>query len=325
LTPRSTVFRHAVRLAVGVAIGEAVSRYWNHTHSYWLPMTIAIVLKPGYSSTVTRGTLRVLGTLAGLGFTTAVFALFHPGVEAQIALIAAHTFVLRWLGTANYGFFAAAVGGLIVLLASVAGARPMPLIEARALYTIVGGAIAIVLYTAWPTRGERQAREATAKVLDAYRSYFMLVMRKLTGFAVSEADVTRARIETRVARSNAETAVDALAGEPSAVQSRPLYSAIAAAANRFISSTMVLDAGESEQGNPLLDAYCRDAERTLSLLCRALRGHPVSSSEFPDLRASYEEWAKSSDRALLLAEMDRMTNSLNTLSERIAILRRAGV
>jgi uncharacterized membrane protein YccC len=336
LTPRSTMFRHAMRLAAGVGIGELVSRStigadwtlsWSHTHRFWLPMTVAIVLKPGFVSTMTRGTLRVLGTLVGLALTTAMFAVFHPSVEAQIALIGVLTFVLRWLGVANYGFFAAAVGGLIVLLASVAGADPQPLIAARAMYTAAGGVIAVILYVAWPAPGEDQAGEAVARLLEAYRGYFVLVTNKYRGIETAEAGVDRARLETRTARSNAEAAIDALGGEPTAASRRTLYTAAGAASNRFIHAAMMLDASDEEViRDDAFDRYCADVVRTLSLLIRVLRGASPPVSEFPDLRKSYELWAKSSgdSRPLLLSEIDRMTNSINTLSERIAILKRAG-
>jgi uncharacterized membrane protein YccC len=336
LTPRSTMFRHAVRLAVGVAIGELISRRWVHAHAYWVPMTVAIVLKPGYVSTVTRGTLRVLGTLVGLVLTTALFSL-HPSIAWQLALIGAHVFVLRWLGVANYGFFAAAVGGLIVLLSSVAGADPTSLIADRALYTVLGGLIAVIVYVAWPTRGEGEAGTAAANLLDAYRRYLELVALQIRGQPVEEAALDRLRLQTRVLRSNAEAAVDALAGEPAAVERRKLYGAVGASSNRFAHAAMVLEAmgaahggdqpaGELPLSEPAFDSYAANASRTLSLLARVLRGENVSPEEFPDLRQSYEQWAKAAGdrRPLVTSELDRMTNSLNTLAERVAILRRAG-
>jgi uncharacterized membrane protein YccC len=327
LTPKSTMFRHAVRLAVGVGIGEVVSRTMSHTHSYWLPMTVAIVLKPGFASTMTRGALRVLGTLVGLLFTTALFVFLHPSLDMQIALIGILTFVLRFLGVANYGFFAATVGGLIVLLASVAGADPQPLIAARAQYTVLGGLIAVVVYVAWPTRGEGQAGAAVVALLEAYRRYFELITNRIRGIEVPEDEIDRARLATRTSRSNAELAVDALEGEPSAAGRRTLYSALGAASNRFVHAVMMLNAADDESvSDEAFDLYCAEANRTLGLLIRAMRGENVSANEFPDLREIYERWAKSSGvgHPLLLGELDRMTNSLNTLSERVAILKRAG-
>ncbi|HEX4381675.1 MAG TPA: hypothetical protein VH083_01955, partial [Myxococcales bacterium] len=208
-----------------------------------------------------------------------------------------------------------------------AGADPRALIEARAQYTIFGGLIAVFLYVAWPTRGERQAGEAAATLLEAYRRYFELITNRYRGLQVSEEEIDKVRLATRTARSNAELAVDALEGEPSAAGRRALYSALGAASNRFVHAVMMLNASDDE---PLRDEdfalFCAEVNRTLLLLIRAMRGENVNANEFPDLREIYERLVKSSGetRALLLSELDRMTNSVNTLSERVAILRRAG-
>jgi hypothetical protein len=154
---------------------------------------------------------------------------------------------------------------------------------------------------------------------------------------VEEAALGRLRLETRVARSNAEAAVDALAGEPAAVERRRLYGAVGASSNRLAHSAMVLEAmgvehggdqpsGELPLSEPAFDTYAANASRTLSLLARVMRGENVSPEEFPDLRQSYEQWSKAAGdrRPLVASELDRMTNSINTLTERVAILRRAG-
>ncbi len=70
LSLRSTAFRHAIRLAVCVGIGDTIGRSLNIERSYWLPMTVAIVLKPDFTSTFSRGissfasAAPLLGTLA---------------------------------------------------------------------------------------------------------------------------------------------------------------------------------------------------------------------------------------------------------------------
>jgi uncharacterized membrane protein YccC len=220
------------------------------------------------------------------------------------------------------------VGGLIVILASAAGANPQELIAARAQYTILGGIIAVVVYVAWPTRGESQAGAAVATLLESYRRYFELVTNRYRGIETNEDEIDRARLATRTSRSNAELAVDALEGEPSAAGRRALYSALGAASNRFVHAVMMLNAADDETvRDEAFDLYCAEANRTLMLLIQAMRGSEnVSAKEFPDLREIYERWVKASGEAhpLLVSELDRMTNSLNTLSERVALLKRAG-
>ena len=69
----STTFRHAVRLAVCVAAATALGREIGFQRAYWMPMTAAIVLKPDFTATFTRGILRIGGTFLGLLAATGFF------------------------------------------------------------------------------------------------------------------------------------------------------------------------------------------------------------------------------------------------------------
>ena len=73
---KSPAFRHAVRLATCVALGDAIGRGVSWQRSYWLPMTVAVVLKPDFTSTFSRGVLRLAGTFTGLILATALYHLF---------------------------------------------------------------------------------------------------------------------------------------------------------------------------------------------------------------------------------------------------------
>ena len=61
----SAAFRHAVRLAVCVGIADTLTRSFGLPRGYWGPMTVAIVLKPDFTTTFTRGVLRLAGTSRG--------------------------------------------------------------------------------------------------------------------------------------------------------------------------------------------------------------------------------------------------------------------
>ena len=67
LTLDSAAFRHALRLAACVVIADTVGRSVGWHRPYWAPMTVAIVLKPDFTTTFTRGVLRLAGTFTGLG------------------------------------------------------------------------------------------------------------------------------------------------------------------------------------------------------------------------------------------------------------------
>ena len=168
----SAACRHAIRLAVCVAIGDALARGFMLRRSYWLPMTIAIVLKPDFTATFSRGVLRLAGTFAGLVLATGLFHVLPPGNAAQVVLIAVLMFLMRCFGPANYGILATAVTALVVLLIAMTGISPKEVIAARGLNTVTGGVIALIAYWIWPTwertrvaRSDRENAGCVSRVL----------------------------------------------------------------------------------------------------------------------------------------------------------------
>ena len=123
LSPHSTAFRHAIRLAVCVGIGDAIGRSITEQRTYWIPMTIAIILRPDFTSTFSRGVLRLAELRRPPSRHRALS--FHPaGIVADIAMMTVFAFLLRWIGPANYGIFVPAVSALIVLFNRDHGSGP---------------------------------------------------------------------------------------------------------------------------------------------------------------------------------------------------------
>ncbi len=118
-----------MRLAACVAIGDGVAWTLGWSRAYWIPMTIAIVLKPDFTATFSRGVLRLAGTLIGIVFTTALFFVLHPAGVVEIVLIALLMFLLRCYGPANYGIprcFRDGSGGVIDRARFVSGRDGRP-------------------------------------------------------------------------------------------------------------------------------------------------------------------------------------------------------
>lgn len=328
LSLRSAACRHAIRLAVSVALGDAVGRGFEFERSYWLPMTVAIVLKPDFASTFSRGALRLAGTFAGLAGATALFHVLPVGGAAQVLAIAALMFVLRCWGPANYGIFVTAVTGLVVVLIAMAGVSPKEVIAARGMNTGVGGAIALLAYWLWPTRERTRVPDEMARMLDAYREYFHAIRESYIRPERSfEDELDRTRQAARMARSNLEASISRLSVEPGATgQTLAALTGMLASSHRFIHAVMALEAGiHGSHPAPAREAFRRfanDVEVTLHSLAGALRGSPLTRAVLPDLREDHYALAHSGDPAaeryaLVNVETDRITNSLNTLSEEL--------
>ena len=323
---QSAAFRHAIRLAVCVAAGDGLARGLELPRSYWLPMTIAIVLKPDFTATFSRGVLRLAGTFAGLVLATGLFHVMLPGATAQVVLIALLMFLMRCFGPANYGILVTAVTALVVLLLAMSGVSPKGVIAARGLNTVAGGAIALVAYWIWPTWERTQVGEAMAQMLDAYREYLREVREGYIRSPSFQA-LDRARLAGRLARSNLEASIDRLSAEPGTPAATvKLLSGTLASSHRLAHAMMALEAGLSSShpvpAREVFRRFASDVDLTLYYLASALRGSPLTREALPDLREDHHALVHTGDPlterySLVNVETDRITNSLNTLSEEL--------
>ena len=331
LSLQSAACRHAIRLAVCVAIGEALGQSLGLTRAYWAPMTVAIVLKPDFSATFSRGVLRLAGTFVGILIATALFHLLPLGSGLEVALIGAFTFAARAFGPANYGIAATAITALVVLLVALTGVAPNQVILARGINTALGGAVALLAYAIWPTWERKQIAEALAQLLDGYAVYFHGVHSAYNRAATtSPRDLDRLRLAGRRARSNLEASVDRLSAEPGTTREHMrILGGVLANSHRLTHAFMALEAGLSASPaaapRPAFHEFAEDVELTLKSLASGLRGSPVNAAALPDLREDHDLLLRADEtgaarHTLVNVETDRVVNSLNTLTEDVLAL-----
>jgi len=291
-------------------------------------MTIALVLKPEFTTTFSRGLLRIGGTIVGLFLATALFRFLPESLALHIILIFVFTLLLRWVGPANYGIFAVAISALVVLLIAITGVSPSEVIWARGVNTVAGGALALLAYRIWPTWERTLVSERVAEMLDAYREYFhCLVESSVRNETRRAGELDRVRLGARMARTNLEASVDRMGAEPGTTAAQiNQVNALLASSHRFVHAMMALEAGwlhtAAVPARTAFRTFAADVEKTLDLLAAALRGTRVQLKEFPDLREDHHVLLQSGDQkieryALVNVEADRIVNSLNTLREQV--------
>jgi uncharacterized membrane protein YccC len=193
---------------------------------------------------------------------------------------------------------------------------------------VAGGIIALIAYWIWPTWERTRVAEAMAQMLDAYREYF----RAIRELYIRQAEpvpreLDRVRLAARLARSNLEASIDRFSAEPgSSPTSRKLLSGVLASSHRLVHAVMALEAGlYTSHSAPARDAFrmfANHVELTLYYLASALRGHPLTREALPDLREDHHALVHAASAPaeryeLVNVETDRITNSLNTLSEEL--------
>jgi uncharacterized membrane protein YccC len=315
----STVFRHALRMAVCLAIGDIIGRAIVLQRTYWIPMTIAIVLKPDFTSTFARGALRIGGTIVGLVFATLLFHVIHAGLATDIALMAVFTLLLRWAGPANYGIFVFAVSGLVVLLIAVTGVPPANVIAARAMNTMLGGMLALVAYAIWPTWESTQTRAALAEMLEAYREYTRAVLGAWQG--ASRAAINDVRLKGRRARSNAQASVERMVGEPGITERQTVaLNTILVHSHSFVHAMMAMESNlyrtRREPAPAWMPAFAASADTALDALIARVRSTAAGAKR---LKIDVEIPAPgTAGNEITEIEADRVRVSLRSLAEEIS-------
>ena len=179
-----------------------------------------------------------------------------------------------------------------------------------------------------PRRERMRVQDALADMLDTYRDYFRVIRGSYANPGAPFEDVLdHARSAARRARSNLEASIDRMSAEPDTTpETMTALSGILASSHRLIHAIMALEAGlYTSPPVPAREAFARFAhsvELTLHSLAAALRGSPLKPADLPDLREDHHALihaaAPAAERhALVNVEIDRITNSLNTLSEEL--------
>ena len=170
LTTTSEAGRHALRLAVAAALAEAIVEAVGFNQGRWATLTVFIVLRPDYASTLYRGAQRGVGTAIGAGLG-AVAALAHPGLEGQLVAASLCVTAAYALFDVNYLLFSVFLTAFIVVLLNILGMSAVATAEARFFETFIGAAIGLAAYIVWPTWLGVTAQEKFADLLVAHGDY----------------------------------------------------------------------------------------------------------------------------------------------------------
>jgi uncharacterized membrane protein YccC len=215
LTPASAAFRHAIRLAGALTAATVVSHLLPVERGYWLPLTVLVVLQPDFGATFSRGFARIAGTVLGVGVVTALLAALRPGPVLLAVLTVALAFAAMSLLRVSFAAFSACVTAVITVLLAFAGLPGFSTVGDRLLDTVLGGVIAMLAYLVWPTWEAVRLRRSLATLLEAQGRYGSAVLRAYADPESRDVEALRAaRLEARLARTNAEASVNRAFAEP---------------------------------------------------------------------------------------------------------------
>ena len=144
------IWLSTVRLMTCIGVAAVMSEILPLQRSYWVVLTVAIVLKPDLGSVFARAVQRGLGTVVGVVLGAAILAAVPPGwlLLLPVAVLAA---LLPYGRSRNYGLMSTFLTPLVVLLLDLLDRTGWGLAEARLIDTLLGCAIVLVIgYAPWP-------------------------------------------------------------------------------------------------------------------------------------------------------------------------------
>ncbi len=143
---RRTALVYALRMTLTVVIASELYRRLKMQSGYWVPMTALLVQKPAFFETLTRGLLRIAGTLAGATLATLLAAHVPLGSYTLAAVTTFFAFLSFATNSVNYGLFTLCMTSYIVFLLSLNQIPSPEIAHRRAWCTIAGALIAFAIH-----------------------------------------------------------------------------------------------------------------------------------------------------------------------------------
>lgn len=218
LSLNSSVFRHALRVSVVITSTFLVLNLdfvdIGNMGSYWVLLTIMVILKPGFALTKERNFQRLLGTVIG-GIIGAVILITIQSEAIRFGLLVFFFLIAYSLFRVNYIMAVMFMTPYVLIMLSFSGMNTIELAKERIFDTLLGGVIAFISsYVIFPNWESFHIRKNMRNLLIADYNYLANAVRILSGEPITVTDYKLARKEVYIASANMGSTFQRLLSEP---------------------------------------------------------------------------------------------------------------
>lgn len=200
LTLNSSVFRHALRMALITAMSCLLVETLDLHFGYWILLTAVLVCQPNYSATTSRLQQRILGTVLGV-VVGSLLGYMQLSVVSQLVLIVMSTTLFFVFRTARYSFSTFFITIQVLLGFALIGIDTHVAMYSRILDTIIGCGMAWFAVTyIWADWHYLTLSKTGRKAIQADASYLQQVLQQ---FRQGHADHVTYRTARRQAHEKA--------------------------------------------------------------------------------------------------------------------------
>ncbi len=223
-TLQSAVFRHSLRMMITCIAGFIIAKLLpNAHHSYWILLTIIVIVKPGFSLTKQRNLERLFGTIAG-GIIGILFIYFiHDRtilfLFTVLFMLVTYTFI-----RVNYIVTVIFMTPYIIILFSLLGIGSINVAEERLLDTAIASVLAFMgNYFLFPHWESVQLESYMIRVLSANEQYLQQLAAFFSGNKPSLMEYKLVRKQLYISSANLSSAFQRMLSEPKSKQRSSQY------------------------------------------------------------------------------------------------------
>ena len=220
LTFKSNIFRHSLRVSLALIFGYAISLFFKIGHSYWILLTIVVILKPAYSLTKQRNKDRLAGTLLGIIIGAAIL-FFIKNDTVLLALMIIFMAVSYINMRTNYFARVLFMTPYLVLFFHILYPENLRIVlNDRILDTAIGSAISFIASLFFVPQWERSTiKMYMIEMLKSNKKYFVLIANSFREhLPVNKQELKLVRREVLVALANLSDAFTRMLSEPKRFQ-----------------------------------------------------------------------------------------------------------
>ena len=156
---------------ISMGVASLVSQEFALQRSYWVMLTVAIVLRPDFGSVFARALQRGIGTVVGAVAGALIIAVV-PGGPWLLVPCAVLAGLLPYGQVRNWGLFSTFLTPLVVILIDLLQRAGWVLALDRLVDTLLGCAIVLLVgYAPWPSSWHAHLPAQFAAVLDSVARY----------------------------------------------------------------------------------------------------------------------------------------------------------
>ena len=215
LTPNSMVFRHALRLSLGLVVGYGILQAFHLDKGYWILLTVLFVCQPSYSATRRRLVQRMLGTFAGILIGVPVLW-FFPELHLQLGIMGLAAFLFFTQVRSNYSAAVCFITLYVLMAFNLLDGIGFAILGPRLLDTLLGCLLSYALVAwLWPDWQYKRLPTLIANSLSANAKYLSAVLASLHRQRDESLDYRVARKCAHLADSELAMAWQSMLVEPS--------------------------------------------------------------------------------------------------------------